>query len=196
MCVTGFCHGPERPRRPWAICFWPAASWELFILAPSILFASFSHFCHLAPRRSCSISCPLILAQWSLLSITEGCTCILLWDTHSHPHLSLLTGNSWGVTQNHAFSLFIQTVSITSTFHGTQRLNEKKSCHRYLLLNCICCCVWWRWWERRVSKKTKKETKKKTSWRSRCAVCCACMWGSERKRGKRFKDKDEMCDMR
>lgn len=36
----------------------------------------------------------------------------------------------------------------------------------------------------------KKE--KKNSWKSRCAVCCACVQGKERERGKRFKDREKM----
>lgn len=63
-----------------------------------------------------SISRPLFLAQWCLLSIRDGCTCILLWD--NPPPTPPLTGDSWGVTQNHAFSLFIQTVSIPAPFTG------------------------------------------------------------------------------
>lgn len=57
----------------------------------------------------------LFLAQWCLLSIRGGCTCILLWDNPPP------TGDSWGVTRNHAFSLFTQTVSIPAPFRGTQR---------------------------------------------------------------------------
>lgn len=118
MCVTGFCHGPERPRNPRAICFWPAASWGLFILALSAPFCLPLSFCFLLPRLSCSLRFSL----WPSGVYFQSEEDALVFFCETNP----LTGDSWGVTQNHAFSLLTQTVSIPAPFTGHKGKKKKK----------------------------------------------------------------------
>ncbi len=181
MCVTGFCHGPERPRSPGAICFWPAASWELFILALSAPFCLSLSFGFLLPRPSCSLR----FSFWPSGVYFQLEEDALVFFCETKP----LTGDSWGVTQNHAFSPFTQTVSIPAPFTRHKGKKKKKTqlklsvvsvTQLYMLL----CVMMIR------AEGVFKQLKIK--------MCCVlCMCARERERGKRFKDReDEMCDMR
>ena len=149
---------------PGAMCFWPAASWELFILALSASFCLFVSFCLLLPRLSCS-AC--FWPSGVYFQLEENA---LVFSCETKP----LTGDSWRVTPDHAFSLCTQTVSIPTPFMGHKgkilpKLSVVSVTQRYMLL-----CVMIR------------NRQKNNCWKSKCAVCCACVWGRGREKGKQI----------
>lgn len=117
MCVTGFCHGPERPQSPRANCFWPAASWELFILALSAPFCLCLSFCSLLPCLSCSLFSSIL---------PNGVYFQLGKDVLVFSKTKPLTGDPW----NHIFSLFPQTGNILAPLRGNK---AKRQANQMLL---------------------------------------------------------------
>ena len=117
MCVTGFCHGPERPRSPGAFRVWPAASWELFILALSDFFFV-PHLFALGPAVS-----PFNYRQMNLYSSVRQ---------NLHWQVCVCGG---GVTLNHPCSLFIGAVCIPAPFKG-HKMQQSCQCHVFPHFTC------------------------------------------------------------
>lgn len=111
---------------------------------PVFFFASSLHSCHLPPLLLSMPSPALVRSLWPGGVYFRSGKDAFVFSRETKPFLA---GNSCGVTQNHAFSAALQTVSVAAPFSGQQMdLNKNiflKNWQRYMLLNFIFCCVWW-----------------------------------------------------
>lgn len=115
-----------------------------FSSACPVFFASSLHSCHLPPLLLSMPSPVLVHSLWPGGVYFRSGKDAFVFSRETKPFLA---GNSCGVTQNHAFSAALQTVSVAAPFSGQQMdLNKNiflKNWQRYMLLNFIFCCVWW-----------------------------------------------------